>query len=63
MTSDSLIKFLANKATLARYIVEKAATVDGGRAAFHHNSISAGQLRFRRYEVSVIKYPTEMKAS
>jgi hypothetical protein len=33
-TSDSLIKFLANKATPARSIVEKAAAVDGGRAAF-----------------------------
>jgi hypothetical protein len=33
-TSNSLIGFLANKATLARAIVEIAVAVDGGRAAF-----------------------------
>jgi hypothetical protein len=33
-TSNSLIESLANKATLARAIVENAVAVDGGRAAF-----------------------------
>jgi hypothetical protein len=47
-----LIKFLANKAAPARSIVEKAAAVGGGRAAFYHNFILEGDiLGLRRYKV------------